>query len=147
MPVAPTLSLNFNSFRDALFFPRTQFIGNWQSVLNSSKKISENHLAEYATNSWDKGFYELTLKQSIVDVPLNLSGDRLFEPKLGIAYHRYEAGYPEAISLIGELSLKKLFADDFMLLTFQYKKYPGKKIDYLCYGITVNIMRIIEKRR
>lgn len=140
-------NLNFNLFRDARWFPRTQLIGNWQMTLDSTHTISENGQASYAINSWDKGFQEITLKQSLVGIPLNLGGDRLLEPKLGIAYHHYNEGYPEAYSLIAEIAFKKLFADDFLTFTFQYKDYPGKKTDYFCYGITVNILRLIEKRR
>lgn len=139
--------LNFNQYRDARWLTRMQFMTNWQYVFNSSKTVSENHNASIVIDPWNKGYYEFILKQSLVGIPLNLSADRLLEPKLGIAYHRYMAGYPEAISLIGELSLKKLFADDFMSLTFQYKKYPGKKIDYFCYGISLNVLRLIEKRQ
>lgn len=139
--------LNLNRYRDARWFTRTQLMTNWQYAFNSSKTVSENHNTNKVIDPWNKGYYEFILKQSLVGIPLNLSGDRLLEPKLGIAYHRYMAGYPEAISLIGELSLKKLFADDYLSLTVQYKKYPGKNIDYICYGISLNVLRLIEKRQ
>ena len=139
-------NLNLNLFREMSFLPRTQLIISLQKPFSSEKILSENSKADTIVSSWRKGYYEATLKQSLVDIPLGLSGELLLEPKLGISYDHYEAGLPDSYSLIGEISLKKLFSDDFLSLNFQYKQYPGKKTDYFVYGITINVLRLLEKK-
>lgn len=140
-------NLNLNLFRNiSNWFPRTQLIISGQKPFSSEKFLSENGKPDSIVAEWNKGFYEAYLKQSIVDIPLNLSGELLLEPKLGLAYHHYDAGFPEAISLIGEIALKRLSSDDFLTLSCQYKSYPGKNTNYIVYGISVNILRLLEKK-
>lgn len=140
-------NLNLNLFREMMrFFPRTQLMMSLQKPFSSEKILSENSGTDKIVSSWRKGYYEATLKQSLVDIPLSLSGELLLEPKLGISYDHYEAGFPDSYSLIGELSLKKLFSDDFLSLTCQYKQYPGKQTDYIVYGVTINVLRLLEKK-
>ena len=140
-------NLNLNRFRNlSNWFPRTQVLIIGQMSINSKKTLSEYGRADSTVANWNKGFQEIYLKQSLVDIPLNLSGELLLEPKFGLAYHHYDAGLPNAISFIGELSLKKLFSDDFLSLTFQYKMYPGKNTDYLNIGLAVNIWRLFENK-
>lgn len=140
-------NVNLNLFRNARWLPRTQLIYVQQIPLSSEKTLSENNQPVIIVPAWKRGFYEITLKQSLVDIPLNLSGELLLEPKLGIAYDHYAAGFPEAYSLIGEIALKRLFSDDFLSFTFQYKSYPGKETNYFVYGLSINVLRIIEKRK
>ena len=139
-------NLNLNRYRKAKWLPRTQVIANWQESFSSSKTVSENSLADTIADHWNRGFYEMTLKQSLVSIPLGIRGDRLLEPKLGATYHHYQAGNPTAISLIGEISLHKLFADDFLSVTFQYKHYTEGNTDYMVYGVSVNLLRLIQKK-
>ena len=140
-------NLNMNRFRNnSSWFTRTQAIVSGQMSLNSDKILSENGSPDSLVRIWNKDFQEVYLKQSIVDIPLNLSGELLLEPKIGAAYHHYDSGFSSAISLIGEISLKKLFSDDLLSVTFQYKMYPVKKTDYVIISASVNILRLIEKK-
>lgn len=139
-------NINLNLFKDARWLPRTQLVFDLQKPFSSEKTLSENGNANIRADSWEKGYYVATLKQSLVDIPLNLSGDLLLQPKVGVAYSRYDAGYPESYAIIGEISLKNLFQDDMISLQCQYKKYPGKNADYIVYGISINVIRIFERK-
>lgn len=140
-------NLNINLFRNnSSWLTRTQAIVSGQIPFNSRKIMSDNGSPDSLVSVWNKNFQEVYLKQSIVDIPLNLSGELLLEPKIGAAYHHYDAGFSNAISLIGEISLKKLFSDDFLVVTCQYKIYPGKDTNYIVFSASVNILRLIEKK-
>ena len=140
-------NVNLNLFRNARWLPRTQLVFSWQTSLNSKKTLSENGHPVVMSQAWNRGYYEITLKQSLVDIPLNLSGDLLLEPKLGISYGHYAEGFPESYSPIVEIAFKRLFHDDFLSFTCQYKSYPGKDTNYFVFGLSFNLLRIVEKRK
>jgi len=140
-------NLNLNLFKDARWFPRTQLITSWQKPFDAKKTLSENSKPIVIVPAWKNGYYEAIFKESLVDIPLNLSGELLLEPKLGISYCHYDEGLPESRSLIFEIALKKLFHDDFLTVSVQYKDYPGQKTDYFVYGISVNVLKLIQKKQ
>jgi hypothetical protein len=139
------VNLNLNSFADAVFFPRTQLLVSAQKPFNSKKTLSENGQSARTISVWNKAYYEGILKQSLVDIPLNLSGELLLEPKIGLAYHRYAAGFPEAYTIIGEIALKKLFSDDIISLNISYKVYPKMNMNYIFFGLNFNVLRLMNK--
>lgn len=139
-------NINLNLFREMPFLPRTQLIMSLQKPFSSEKLLSENSGTDKIVSSWRKGYYDITFKQSLWEFPVSRSAELLAQPKLGFSYDHYEAGFPNSFSLIGEISLKKLFSDDFLSLTCQYKTYPGKETDYIVYGVTVNVLRLLEKK-
>lgn len=132
-------NVNLNIYRETIGIPRIQFIGSTQRPISSEKFLSENGRADSTVGTWIKGSLDLTALISAVDLPLNLSGELRLQPKFGFAYHHYNDGIANAISLIGAISVRKLFLDDIGTLFFQYKMYNGGEKNYFTIGANFNL--------
>lgn len=125
------------------FLPRTQLIFSGQISLNAQKVLSENDKPEREVDCWNKNYYEITLKQSIVDISLNRLESVFLQPKIGVQYSHYVAGDPDVYSYFAEIAFHKVGADDFLSLTFSQKFYPGTK-DLLFIMLNLNILKLIK---
>ncbi len=124
-------------------FPRTQLVISGQMSLSAKKNLSENGKADTIADAWKKNYAEITLKQSLVDIPLNYSGSVFLQPKLGVQYDHFQAGDPYAYAYLVEIAFHKESADDFLSLVFMQKFYPGDK-DYLFVMLNINILKLIN---
>lgn len=132
--------MKVSGYRPKLF-PRSQLILSCQIPFSANKNISENGVTSFTVDPWNKSYYEATLKQSLVDIPLNYLQSVFLQPKIGIQYSHYEAGDPNAYAWSVELAFHKAAADDFLSLSLMQKFYPGQK-DYIFLMINLNLLKL-----
>ncbi len=128
--------MKYSGFRPSLF-PRTQLVFNGQISLNSKKTLSENELPFKSVKTWNKGFYEATLKQSVVDIPVAVL---FLQPKVGAQYSHYLKGNPDEYAYSFEISIHKAYTDDFFSVSVMQKFSMNR--DYLFIVININLLKL-----
>ena len=142
--VVAYLNLNLNKVVQYGLFPRTQLVVNWQEPFLSDKTLSENNLASKTDTVWNKGYCEVTLKQSICDILISSRNKIFAQPKLGFSSAIYKKGFPTSVGALAEISLKRGLDDDFFSVYCMVKDYPGKKTDNIIIGFSLNLMRLFN---
>ena len=126
------------------FLPRTQLVLSGQYALNAQKTLSENGKPALLNKVWDKSFLELTLKQSLWDIPLGMNRNTFLQPKIGGQFSRYFDGNErDSYGPLVELALHKSGNDDFFSLTLMHK-HQGQGNDYLFLMFSLNLMKIFQ---
>lgn len=144
-----TGSINFNLIKYSGYhenlLPRLQLIVNVEKSLKALKVLSENNNPNIKVPAWNQNYYEIMLKESIYDLPLNYSGTVFLQPKVGGMYSHYTTGNPDAYSLILEISLHREYQDDFLSLSVMQKWNPNSG-EYLFAMINLNLLKLIKKQ-
>jgi hypothetical protein len=133
------LNTNINLFKEGTTLTRTQLTFLWQTVLNSKKTLIENNEPQKIVDSWNSGYYELLIKESLADIRMNQSG-LIAQPKIGVGIDHHDQGRPENYILLGELAFKGKQADDFFCITYQYLIYPGTNAKFFNLGASLNVL-------
>ncbi len=138
-----SLNLNlikYSGFRPRLL-PRTQLVFSWQTPLNAEKTLSANGEPANIVNTWNKGYQEIALKQSLVDIPLGYAQNYFLQPKIGYQYSHYQAGVNKnAHAPLFELALHKDGQDDFFTVTVM-QKFNGQSDNFFIY-CSINLLKI-----
>lgn len=143
--LSTSLNLNlikYSGFRP-YFLPRTQLIINGQIPLLSHKKLSENNGHWKEVKPWNKGMCEITLKESIADIPLGYDYASFLQPKVGLHYSHYSAGDPNVYAFSLEFSFHRAGKDDFLSISWMQKFHPDKDIGIIM--MHLNVLKLNNK--
>ena len=126
------------------FLPRTQLVISGQYALDAQKTLSENGKPALPNKPWNKSFLEITLKQSLWDIPLGMNQNVFLQPKIGGQFSRYFDGEERnSYGPLIELALHKASNDDFLSLTLMHK-HQGRGNDYLFIMLSLNLLKIFQ---
>jgi hypothetical protein len=138
-------SVNFNLLKYSGYheylFPRLQLIFTAEKYFNSLKVLNENNSGNVKINHWNKNYYEIILKQSIVDIPLSYMQTMFLQPKLGFQYGQSTDNTVYAAIL--ECSLHREYKDDFLSVSIIQKWNSSGDIFYIAM-INLNLLKLIK---
>ncbi len=136
-----TSNINFNLIsRFDVLLPRTQILISLQAPLSSNKKAYWEG-KEITSESWDRTYGEVLLKQSIINLGLNTN--LYLSPKLIAAFAYSKGDNSRSYSIGVDLSLHKQYKDDFLSVYCLYK--IGKDVDAnsIFFGLNFSPMSLI----
>jgi len=148
-----TSSLNANLLKDNSvmrpdLLPRTQLIVNFQIPLQAEKRAywNEEMIPDSTYQAWDKTFFDIFVKQSLVNWPW---GNKVYCSPKAIAYYSYSYGAAansRNFYAIGqEISWHKPGKDDFLSINLLYKFNGIPKKQNFVLGFSLNFGSLISK--
>jgi hypothetical protein len=135
------INLNLLKAFNLTVFPRTQLVFSWQATLNSQKKSFWNNEELLNAPPWDKSYWELVFKESIVSAKL---GSVRLDFKAVAGYDHYAKGDPDGYIIGGEISIHKDGRDDFLSIYTQEKLSSRFDYNFVAAGISLNIIQMFR---